>query len=138
VITNIPVLGIRFDIDKVNSGSYGFACWKLFWAAVPPGSLCGAKLYEGDTAATLNDAENVFCIAVQTDDEEVVSAVKRAVMRNDALCRVAASPWFVEGVLCTREPLVAVGTIDASGTLRGDAWNARPALESLARDGCQP
>ena len=36
MLPGIPTLGIRFDIEKVGGGSYGFEAWKIFWGAIEP------------------------------------------------------------------------------------------------------
>lgn len=54
MLPNMPALGIRFDINKLESGAYGIAGWKVFWRAIDVEKLAGGSvLFEGDTAATL-------------------------------------------------------------------------------------
>ena len=45
----MPTIGVRFDLEKIDAGWYGFACWKVFWSAIQPGDLCGAVLDEHHT-----------------------------------------------------------------------------------------
>lgn len=78
MIPNMPTIGVRFDIEKAGGGYYGFACWKVFWQAITPHEIGVASLSEGDTAATLNGRENVFCIAVQSLDNRATAKIKTA------------------------------------------------------------
>jgi hypothetical protein len=133
MIHGLPAIGVRFDINKIESGSYGVECWKIFWAAISPEQLLEALLFEGDTAASTNDKENVFCIAVQGIDAHIISKIKSALVESEAYRKVCARPNFVEGEQCTYEPLPAAGRIDYGGKLVGDAWNSREALNSLGR-----
>jgi hypothetical protein len=134
MIPGMPILGIRFDIDKLASGAYGIAAWKIFWRAVKIGKLGPMLLFEGDTSTTLNGRENVYCIAIQSIDPGVLDAVKNALEENKEFSRVASTPKFVEGEEVIYEPLPEAGRIDASGTLEGDAWNARAGLNTVGDD----
>jgi len=131
MVLGMPALGVRFDIDKLETRAYGIEAWKIFWRAVKLGSLGPALLFEGDTAATLNGNENVYCIAVQSTAPGVLDAVRGALDENKEFSRVASTPKFVEGGELIAEPLCYAGQIDASGALVGDAWNARAALKSV-------
>jgi len=130
----MPTIGVRFDIDKAGGGYYGFACWKIFWQAITPEEIGVASLYEGDTAATLNGQERVFCIAVQSLDSGAIGKVKAALNRNEAFKEVDATPMFVEGSSCAAEPLPDAGTIDAEGNLVGDAGASRSALGAVKKE----
>jgi hypothetical protein len=132
VIDGLPALGIRFDLDRIDSGSYGVECWRIFWQAVDPAGLDGSVLYEGDTAASMAARENAFCIAIQHMDESVLRAVKNSLMGDPRFTAVCAPPRFVEGADCTGEPLVMVGNV-SGGEIVGDAWNSRPALKAVRR-----
>ena len=127
-----PALGIRFDIDKVDSADYGTACWKVFWRAVDTARLAGATLYEGDSAATLGGRENVYCLAVQTVDGANLAAIRAALEADPGYLQVAAQPKFIEVAALAREPLPEAGQVDASGALSG-GYNARYALEAVRR-----
>jgi sugar lactone lactonase YvrE len=127
-----PALGIRFDIDKVDSADYGTACWKVFWRAVDTARLAGATLYEGDSAATLGGRENVYCLALQTIDGANLSAIRAALESDPGYLQVAAQPKFIEVAALAREPLPEAGQVDASGALSG-GYNARYALEAVRR-----
>lgn len=132
-----PTLGIRFDVDLVNAGSYGEACWRIFWQAIDPKQVAGATLFEGDTDASMRGDENVFCLAIQTSNSGALGAVRSILGNEPAFNAVCSPPRFVENDACTGEPLVRVANISADGTLIGDAWNARPALEA-ARKSTRP
>jgi len=134
MIRNMPTIGVRFDIDKAGGGYYGFTCWKIFWHAISPEEIGVASLYEGDTSATLNGQERVFCIAVQSMDTGAIGKVKKTLNRNEAFKRVCATPMFVEGSSCAAEPLPEAGRIDADGNLIGDAGASRSALGAIKKE----
>jgi len=134
MITNMPTIGARFDIEKAGGGYYGFTCWKIVWQAINPEDIGVASLYEGDTAATLNDREKVFCIAVQSLDSGAIAKIKSALSQSEAFKRVCASPMFVEGSSCAAEPLPDAGRIDAEGNLVGDAGASRSALGAVRKE----
>lgn len=131
MIPGMTSIGVRFDVDRIDSGSYGVACWKIFWQAVSPEKLGGTMLFEGDTAASMDGVENVFCIVVQGNDPDLVRLVKTALSDSEAYRQVCARPNFLEGNDCLREPLPAAGRIDYAGNLIGDAWNSRGALNAI-------
>ncbi len=133
MLANIPTIGVRFDINKIDSGSYGVKSWKIFWRAVSPEELPGVFLWEGDTAASCNGQENVYCIAVQSMNAEIVNRVRSALFSSADFKGVCSDPMFVEGLRCTSEPLPAAGNVDNSGNLIGDAWNSRPALLAIRK-----
>jgi hypothetical protein len=134
MIPNMPTIGVRFDIDKAGGGYYGFACWKIFWQAITPETIGVASLYEGDTAATLNSRERVFCIAVQSLDGGSIGKIKAALSQDAAFKAVCASPMFVEGSSCTAEPLPDAGRIDAERNLVGEAGASRSALGAVKKE----
>jgi len=134
MITDRPTLGIRFDIGKVNAGFYGQACWKIIWAAVDPEMLERSDLFEGDTDATLQGRENVFCIAIQNAEPALLAAAREALAVSKELILVAATPMFVEGNAVVREPLPRAGKIDGNGILTGDALAARSALGAIRKE----
>lgn len=127
-LPNLPTLGIRFDITKFDSASYGIECWKIFWRCAGTKLLRVALLYEGDTSVTLNGDESVFCIAVQTMDPHMLDLVRQSFLQSQEFQKTKASPEFIEHPLAQREPLPEAGRIDALGNLTGDAYNARIAL----------
>jgi hypothetical protein len=131
----MPRLGVRFDIDRVESGSYGLECWRTFFEAVDVGQIAPALLYEGDSSASLNGLENAFVVAIECLDDSGLGTVRSALVRHPGFLRLCASPMFVEGAACAAEPLVPAGRVTSDGTLLGDAWNARPALEWVRERG---
>jgi hypothetical protein len=134
MLLGMPSIGVRFDIDKVGGGYYGFACWKTFWRAIDPQALAGGLLHEGDTAATLAGQERVFCLAVQSSDAAVIVRVKRALAASQEFQAVCASPMFVEGQPCTRERLPEAGRIDTAGDLLGITDASRSALDAVREE----
>ena len=131
MIPNMPVLGIRFDIGKVDEGGYGKACWKIFWRTVKLDSLGTALLFEGDTDATPS-RENVYCLAIQSFDSRVLDTVKAALAASPAYLEVAATPMFVEGDACLREPLPEAGKVSAVGRLvDANEWTCGAALAEV-------
>lgn len=134
MLLGMPSIGVRFDIDKVGGGYYGFACWKIFWRALEPQALAGGLLHEGDTAATLAGQERVFCLAVQCSDVAVIGRVKTALAASEEFQAVCASPMFVEGPPCARERLPEAGRIDLSGDLLGDTDAPRSALGAVREE----
>ncbi len=135
MIHNIPTLGIRFDIDKLESGAYGMAAWEIFWRAVDIDSLKGdTLLFEGNTAATIKSQENVYCIVVQSITADL-RAVRSALEQSAGFRSVTASPPFVEAADVLEEPLLEAGRIDSEGNLVGKkAYNARPALGTIRKE----
>jgi hypothetical protein len=134
MLSSLPAIGARFDIDKVNAGAYGIECWKVFWRALNPEDIAGSLLFEGDTAATLNGQENVYCIVVQHLDAAVAKQVRSALSQSEDFKKVCDLQMFVEDSRCRSEPLPDAGRIDATGNLIGDAWNSRPALGAIKKE----
>ncbi len=130
MIPNLPTLGIRFDVDRIDSGSYGTACWRIFWEAVNPADISGSLLYEGDTAASIAGNENVFCIAIQNTSVGVLGSIKGALAQHAAFNIVCSPPRFVEGNACIHEPLVNAGEVSPTGAIQGDGWNSKPGLQA--------
>lgn len=121
-------VGVRFAIDRIESGAYGSECWKVFWGEIEPPELKGAFLFEGDTPGTLGGQENVFCIAVQMTDRNLLGRLRTALEGSEAFGRIAATPPFVEGPHAT-ECLCGAGQVGRDGSIIGrDAGNARAAL----------
>lgn len=135
MIPTMPALGIRFDIGKIKAAAYGSECWKVFWRAVDVQRLGGALLFEGDTAATLDGKENVFCVAVQCADRGVLGEVRAALQQSVEFQEVAALPRFVEGDLVVGEPLPDAGQVDSVGDLVGNAYNSLQLSGTCGRRG---
>ncbi len=133
MIPNMPALGIRFDVDKVESVDYGMECWKVFWKAIDVGQIAGCLLFEGDTYASVYGMENVFCLAIQSFDKKILGDIRIAMEASVDYQTLAASPDFVEGSTVISEPLPEAGRVDVAGNLTG-GYNARSALEALQRE----
>jgi hypothetical protein len=131
----LPAVGVRFDIKKVNASAYGLECWKVLWRSLRPNDLKGAFLFEGDTAATLAGKEDVYCLGIQSIDANIVERVKRALSKSEGYQRVAATPMFVDGAACVKEPLVEAGQIDQLGAIGGKPGWAKPGYEAVAGAG---
>lgn len=127
-------IGIRFEIGKIHTSAYGIECWKIFWQAVDIQMLGGAWLLEGDTAATLEGRENVYCVAVQSIDAAVLTNVRSALDQSAAFEAVAASPKFVDSSRLAGEPLLDAGQVDAEGNLAGKAFNSRVGLGAVLKE----
>jgi len=134
MLPDLPAVGIRFDLSEIKSSSYGVECWKVFWRAVDVTKLGGASLFEGDTAATLKGTENVYCIAVLSPDESVLTTVRDALGQSAEFRALAATPTFVDRNRLATEPLPIAGSVDHAGNLAGNAWNPRMALGDVLRE----
>ena len=117
MLPNLPGLGLRFDIRKLNSSAYGARCWKIFWGVLSPKEIPAVLLFEGDTAATLNGDENVYCIAIQSLNPSLLLKIHSIFECNPEFLRFAAQPPFVENSPLITEPLVKAGQIDSNGNL---------------------
>jgi hypothetical protein len=127
---NMPTLGIRFDINKTNSADYGGKCWQTFWRAMDIQKLRGALLFEGDTAATVAGKESVYCLAIQSPDDAILKEIKAALEKRTDFQNMAASPAFASGSSVVHEPLIATGSVNASGDLIGGI-NSKSALDVI-------
>jgi hypothetical protein len=134
MLLGLPAIGVRFDIDRLGGGYYGFACWRIFWRAIDPSALAGVFLYEGETAATLGGQERVFCLAIQSADGAVIDRLRRALAASEEFQAVCAAPMFVEGPPCVKERLPDAGRVDVSGDLVGGAGASRSALAAVREE----
>lgn len=105
-------LGLRFEIDRLESGNYRIAAWQVVWDALAPVTLAPARLYEGETAGTLATWENVFCIAVSAAPG-ALDELRRALEASPAFHRVAGNPAFLDTVEVVAEPLAEAGCVSA-------------------------
>lgn len=117
-----PVLGIRFDTDRLHSENYRLSAWRVVWDAVGPTALGPARLLSGDTAASLAHTEHVFCIAVQAR-QEALEALWAALRASPEFQSAAASPPFLDGAATQAEPLAEAGWVGTHGEVLG-AWPA--------------
>src|SRR5204863_8735049 len=98
-LPSLPVLGVRFDIDKLlkySGGNYAETAWTIIWQSLDPSLLKGASLWHGDSGATLNHRENVFCIAIQSSDAGSLKQAQSLLAGSSELGGVAAVPPFAE------------------------------------------
>lgn len=130
-LPNIPVLGLRFDIDKLqhhSSGNYAETAWTIIWRALDPAIVGDSTLWHGDTDATVHRRENVFCIAIQNADAGCLKRAQAILAASSDLNNVASSPLFIEGSNVAGEPLPGDGHLDRNGLIIGQSFHARPAL----------
>lgn len=113
----MPAIGILFDIDELDSGLYGHAAYKIFFAAVDTRLLAGCILSDGDTNATLTGRANQYCIAVNAPDRAAIAAVKDALGRSNAKGLLPVSSRFMDESLVAREPLVQAAFVGSHGEL---------------------
>jgi hypothetical protein len=118
------ILGVRFDIERLErvtgSPAYGPEAWRVFWEVVDHRQLSAARLRDGNTAATLSNQENVFCIEVQADPR-TVQEVKHALTASSRFRDVSSSPPVVEADVPSPDPLVDAGWV-ADGQVTGGGW----------------
>ncbi len=127
---NMPTIGIRFDINKIDSADYGGQCWRTFWRIIDIQKLRGALLFEGDTSATASGKENVYCIAIQSPNNAILNEIQAALEQNTDFEKIAALPAFVRENSVVQEPLIETGSVNASGELIGGI-NSRAALMTI-------
>ena len=131
---NMPALGIRFNINNVGSGFYGIECWKVFWRAVDIQKLSGALLFDGDTDATLDRREYVYCITVQCNHQRVLDNIKVSLEKSTEFHKIAASPEFVQNNHVVGEPLVFSGEVDSNGNITGVTSLPHMALDAVKKE----
>ena len=134
MLSGMPTLGIRFDIEKAGGGYYGMTCWEVFWRVVDVKKLAGALLCEGDTNATLQDKENVYCLAIQSTNANILREIRAALESSPEFNKVASSPRFIENEQVWREPLPDRGRVDASGSLVGREYTPYAALNAVQEE----
>ena len=111
-------LGILFDIDDLVEPDYQMQAWKIFMTACDPVQLAGSTLYEGIITETSTSHEDTFCIALQTQDRQVISYLKSVFMHNEARGLMPQEQRFIERGVTLRYPLSIRGQIDAKGQFR--------------------
>ncbi|MBE3114437.1 MAG: hypothetical protein IMZ59_02845 [Actinobacteria bacterium] len=134
MIYYMPALVIRFDINKVGSRAYGIECWKVFWRAVDVKKLSGTLLSGGDTNATLNGREYVYCIAIRSLNTAILDEIRTALEQSTEFQKIAASTMFIKNVLVAKEHLIDAGRVDSAGNLIGYAHNSREALGMVRKE----
>ena len=111
MIPNMPSIGVRFDIGKMNAATHAEDAWKAFWQAVDPAAITGSLLFDGDVAG------GVFCIAVQSMDTAALQAVEEAVSASDGCKTISADPMIGKGEEVMKESLSMAGNVDSAGGL---------------------
>jgi hypothetical protein len=79
----MPKIGILFDIDELENGLYGYAAYKVFFAALDSRQIAGCTLSDGDTNATLTGQANQYCIAVEALDHSTIANIKNALSKTN-------------------------------------------------------
>jgi len=106
------LLYVRFDIDAVEGGAYGLACYKIVFANAPTHALQGCVVSMGDSNATLSGRENV-CIIGLAGPVGQLRIIMDALNSVKAFTNVCASnPLVLNGAA---EPLVGDGTYTEDG-----------------------
>ena len=113
----MSMLGVLFDIEALDDVMYGYAAYRIFFDAVDRRLLAGTTLSDGDTQATLDGAEYRYCIAVESDDEAVLAAVKEALTRANAPGLAPLPIRFMSDRLVRDEPLVFAACVGADLSL---------------------
>ena len=99
MIPNMPTVGVRFDIGKMDAGSHAVDAWQAFWQAVDPVTIRGSLLFDGDADG------NVFWIVVQNMDGGLVKHTEAAVSACDDVRKVCAEPLLAKGAEATSQQL---------------------------------
>ena len=108
------LLYVRFNIDAVEGGAYGLACYKIVFANAPTHALQGCVVSMGDSNATLFGRENV-CIIGLAGSVGQLQIIMNALKGTKAFTSVCAiNPLVLNG---GAEPLVEDGTFTEDGSL---------------------
>ena len=119
----LPTLLIRFDIDKINSGGYGYACYTALFSAVDGKLFENCTFFDGDSKATLYGGnENVNCIAVQHFDIGWLEQIKSTLERNESFRALLAAHPFTVTPQPPDELLVNAGQIRYQRWTGADSW----------------
>jgi len=122
------VLHIRFNIDAVDSGVYGMACYKIVFAHAPVSALYGCVVSMGDSNATLGGQENV-CVIGLAGAEGKLKEIMQALKDNPEFKSVCANnPLVLNG---PPEPLVGDGVFTEDGS-QLKTW-AKAAFDSVEK-----
>ncbi len=114
-------LGILFNIDELVEPNYRTAAWKIFMRACDPKRLAGSTLYEGETTDTSVQQENVFCIAIQNLDDQVIDYVKAAFIYSNEPGLMPKGQRLLGRGVTLRLPLAIRAQIDQGGRFR--SWD---------------
>ncbi len=125
-------LGILFDINKLDDVLYGSVAWDIFWGAIGAEGLPdGDRLYEGDTAATLDGRENVYCIAIESENRKILDHIRTRLAGDEAYLAVAFGERFIDTDAVNQEPLPLMGHFEKGQIVGEHAINPRSALAKL-------
>ena len=94
----------------------------------------GTLLFGGDTNATLNGREYVYCIAIRSLNTAILDEIRAALIQSTEFQRIAAFPRFIKNVLVAKEHLIDAGRVDSAGNLIGYAHNSRVALGMVRKE----
>jgi hypothetical protein len=134
-----PTLGVFFDIDKLcqeyDTGSYGFAGWKVIWTAIDVKNLKDVTyLFDGDTRTTLYGHDRVWCAAFQSDSRDNLAYIRSCLDDSSEFKHLAAPMRFAEDNSVAAEPLPGSGCITAKGRWQGRTeYDSYRALDSSGR-----
>ena len=120
------ILYVRFNIDAVEGGAYGLACYKIVFANAPTHALQGCVVSMGDSDATLSGRENVCVIGLEgsVGQLRIIMNALKSTMAFTSVC--ASNPLVLNG---GAEPLVEDGTYTEDGSLLS-SW-AKSAFNSV-------
>lgn len=113
----MPKIGVLFDIDELDSGLYGYAAYKVLFAALDSRQIAGCALSDGDTSATLSGQANQYCIAIEAPDDSTIAIAKNALSKVDAKGLLPLPSRFMGDALANREPLVQAAYVGSAGEL---------------------
>lgn len=119
----MAMIGVLFDIEALDNVMYGYAAYRIFFDAVGRDVLAGSTLSDGDTRATLDGAENRYCIAVESPDDATIAAVKDALTRANVPGLAPLPIRFMSERLVRDEPLVFAAHVGTEGRLHGCETN---------------
>lgn len=118
--TSLHHVGIAFDIDGLADFMYGFAAYRLLFAAVIPVNrdlFSGCRFWDGDTRETLAGNARDYVIAVGAVRPEVPEEIRRLLERVDSPGLKAPGHRFLSGRELLDEPLVFAASINALGVM---------------------
>lgn len=107
----IPCVQVRFDIDKCDdSFSYGSDCCNRLLNAVSPEQLENTIIFTGDSDKTLAGLENVFIIAIASNNEDKLKRIESLLKQSSDLIAHCSMP-AIQLLNCSCEPLILSGNI---------------------------
>lgn len=125
-------LYVRFDIEKVDCNSYGYACYEVLFRTVPLRRLLGVTFYAGDSNDTLENKENVFVIGLWAPVFQL-ELILQSLSKSSAFKDVCAQKPLQ--ILEHFEPLVKDGVMRVDGIASEGDSLAKRIYDSLKLDG---